>query len=442
MPPPYPRIPSPQEWQSDSSVTLAIRNNDSTLRRIDNLIEQYEHNEGNTPAAAFRRHCLVCDMFFTVDYWLKTYRSDFSMASGRADTVNALYRCIVDLMCGADMFNCPVNILPNMLDAMFGRSFSADAVRVDVKDSAAEYMTQAMAHKSKLVFKNGIVYGYRWERGGEQDLQVVPTNKLVRLNSADLANPGVHADSAPGFSRFAFFVMSMSRDLYMRQHYSATLKPIPYAATNLNPGIYHSSYLGATGVSFAGSMLVENGIIRAIRNDSGHFQPIDSNYVALLWALQMYGVSIDPIWLFDYTGWKVTKARHFLNVNGDWEKLVSSYEQTSLDNMRVLTPAAAAARDAREAAVAAAAAPLGGAGAAAPAAAPAPGSVYNQYQAGRPPGPANAAGPPPVYDAYEAVMRQLPHQGAAAAVAAAPGSAASSTPRVRGPYDVYVPRGG
>src|SRR5262249_54021016 len=100
MPPPYMSIPLPDDWQRDSYVTLAIRNNDTTLRRIDNLIQQYAHNEGNSAAARFRRQCLACDLYFTLDYWLKSYRTNFQMASGRADTVEALYRCVVDRLCG------------------------------------------------------------------------------------------------------------------------------------------------------------------------------------------------------------------------------------------------------------------------------------------------------------------------------------------------------
>jgi hypothetical protein len=439
-------IPRPEEWQRDSSVTLAIRNNDTTLRRVDNLLEQYARNEGASAAARFRRQCLVCDLFFTVDFWLKTYRNNFHMASGRADTVNALYRCVVDQLCGADMFDCPVNILPTMLEAMFGRSLSDDAVRVDAEDRAAEYMSLAMATKSKLVIKSGLLYGYRWESGGEQGLQVVPTNKLVRLDTCDLANPAVHADAMPGFERYAFFVMSVDRDLFMRQHYSATLKPIPYAPGNLNPGIYHSSYLGQNHVGFAGSMLVENGVLRSLRNDSGHFKPNDSNYVALLWALQMHGISTDGVSCYEHTGRYWCRARDILNNNGDWTSLIRGALQNAADKGSVLAPQSV--RDAADAAAArrAAAAAAAGAGGAAPAPAPAPAPaaaaapglaaapapvggrrVYNQYEPVRAPGaprydryePDGAAarpraydryepddGGPPVHDAFEAVLRQ------------------------------------
>jgi len=67
----YNRMPRLDEWRSDSSVTLAVRSKDSVLCRIDSLIDAFY-----TPGPLFVGHVITCDLFFTLDYWLKSYRTN------------------------------------------------------------------------------------------------------------------------------------------------------------------------------------------------------------------------------------------------------------------------------------------------------------------------------------------------------------------------------
>jgi hypothetical protein len=332
MPPPYLSIPRPEDWQTDSYVTLAIRRNDTVLRRIDNLLLQHARNEGNSLEAQLNRQCVLCNLYFTIDYWLKIYRTNFHMASGRADVVNALYKVVVDELCTPEIFACKINSLPRELERMFGRQLSADGYGVDFLDNACLYMDKYMTNKSKLEFRGGLAYGYGWRLDGKGRL-AVPTNKMARVNSRDLAAPNTRREDfrLPWFNDFAFFVMSMSRDFYMRQHYLGRWETLPDqpGVIEFSAGLYHSSYLGDQAVMFAGSLLIENGVVKKIRPDSGHFKPVDSNMVAVLWALQMHGVSLHDVMVYDYNGNNPMWADTFLRFNGDWMKLLAAAELTT-----------------------------------------------------------------------------------------------------------------
>lgn len=48
--------------------------------------------------------------------------------------------------------------------------------------------------------------------------------------------------------------------------------------------------------------LIRNGIVEAIRPDSGHYQPTGMNMALLLQALAMYGVRPDRVKLYDFEG--------------------------------------------------------------------------------------------------------------------------------------------
>ncbi len=111
----YNTIPTQAQWLKDSSVRLAVRSHDPILKRIDTLLGYLESLRGqpNYPV-------VVCDLFFTLDYWLKIYRSNRHMDKGRAPAVQALYERVVKVLC--ETFNCPLNALPRELELMFGRA--------------------------------------------------------------------------------------------------------------------------------------------------------------------------------------------------------------------------------------------------------------------------------------------------------------------------------
>ena len=87
----YNDIPTLEQWKRDSSVTLATRANDTVLVRIDELVNAV----GRAPDDGARTY-IVSDLFFTLDYWLKVYKTGRGMEKGREPAIMALYKCVVD----------------------------------------------------------------------------------------------------------------------------------------------------------------------------------------------------------------------------------------------------------------------------------------------------------------------------------------------------------
>ena len=108
----YGNWPSLEQWKKDSSVTLATRNDDVLLRRIDMLMEAAWKCPDDA-ATLF----VGTDLFFTLDYWLKTYPNHAKMKKERQPAVQGLYEWVVHYLCLA--WGVTVNVLPRELEAVF-----------------------------------------------------------------------------------------------------------------------------------------------------------------------------------------------------------------------------------------------------------------------------------------------------------------------------------
>src|SRR5437764_13303528 len=105
----YNNPPSLEQWKSDSSVGLATRKTDIILARIDSLMDAL----WKAPDAGAQLY-VGCDLFFSLDYWLKTYKWNRKMESDRLPAVQALYEWVVGFLCRS--FKVTVNVLPRELE--------------------------------------------------------------------------------------------------------------------------------------------------------------------------------------------------------------------------------------------------------------------------------------------------------------------------------------
>lgn len=310
----YASIPSKKQWLHDSSVTLAVRTHDTVLNQIDTLLELYDERRHAPSSSA-----IACDLFFTLDYWLKVYRSNATkMEKRRAPAVQALYECVATELCS--IFNCTINVLPRELELMFGRELSDDGVAVDILESRgwkAFYAERSEMPLFKLYFKNGRAYQYRW--------WTKPPGARVLAESSRAYSPNAGVKKDVG-DNYGFFVMSMGRDIYMMRH--GQIGDSLYR-------IFHSSYLGGGTVMAAGSMLIERGEIKRIRSDSGHYKPTPSNMIALLQALNMVGVNLSQIVMENFSGAPVGKAPEFFKQNAKWDLLRLRRDETLEQNKEV-----------------------------------------------------------------------------------------------------------
>src|SRR5208283_5523247 len=82
---------------------------DTILNRVEELIDLH-----NGSGEEYVRLAYECDLFFTLDYWLKYYTSNSALYEGdQANVVQQLYLEIVNMLCSA--FKVSVNVLPREL---------------------------------------------------------------------------------------------------------------------------------------------------------------------------------------------------------------------------------------------------------------------------------------------------------------------------------------
>jgi hypothetical protein len=285
----YESVPSLNRWQQDSSVAFAVRKNDIVLARIDALLDHYWRTKDESQRLIF-----MSDLFFTLDYWLKIYGTNSGMEKGRLPAVQALCESAAQALCVA--FKCTINGLPRELELMWGREMSKCGVKRDLVDNYADYITRSEAAKYRLVFKGGKAYQLPW------------------------FNPAA----------------SSGRDLYMAKH---------RAGGPGGKGFYHSSYVGGDPIVCSGTMLIQQGVTKRIRFDSGHYQPHANNYRALIMALRMWGVPLQNVAFEDFNGWLLGRdpaktvqdpgigtLHYILRLTDDQLKLLANRDGTINDN--------------------------------------------------------------------------------------------------------------
>ena len=308
----YTSIPTLSQWKSDSIVALVTRKNDKILSYIDTLLGQYQHR-----AKGYEDMVVLSDLFFTLDYWLKIYKTNLQMEKSRVPAIQALYEVVAQVL--SRIFNTTINVLPRELETHFGCTLSVDGNQVDVQQKRANYLKRSEITQYRLRFMNGKAYQFAW-----WNPKLV--QEWVLANSKKTAT---YMHIGQVVTEYGFFTMSMSRDIYMMKH--------KLGDEGKSEGIYHSTYLAGEAAMCAGSMLIREGVIERVRSDSGHYKPTDANMLGLLQALRMRGVSIENILVEAFTGAKEVKAPDFIAANGD--PTIFSSQQTNNHETRKVTGA-------------------------------------------------------------------------------------------------------
>jgi hypothetical protein len=282
------------------------RRTDIILDRAETLIDLY-----NGSPEEFVSLVHACDLFFTLDYWLKYYKSNALFEKEQAATVQSLYVAVVNVLCKA--FKCTVNVLPRELELMFGRELTEEGYKVDIVWGQASYVqSPKQLSKYRLRFKDGgKAYQYPWWQGSSD-------NGVLVLAESSRCQPVTTVHIGTGDKpNWGYCVMTMNREIYMAQHASAKRD----SRARVVKGAYHSYYLEGQPVQFAGSMLIMKGKVVAVCPDSGHYKPNDNNTLAFLLALTMFGVPLFDVAVcpWDASAWVL--AQDFIDAKADWNLL-------------------------------------------------------------------------------------------------------------------------
>lgn len=296
-------LPTLDEFKKATYVTFGLRSHDKVITRLDELLTLYHKQKSEEFTATYLR----TDLFFTADYWLKLASKKVkTVNAGRTKGMEALYRLVVEKLC--ENFNVEVNELPRELEMCFGRELSGHGEAVDytyaTKNGSVVYLKRAEASKYKLQFFHG--FAYQWRKN-------LKTLGMWCKLKADTTNVKL---LTPNFMKgYTGFAMSMSRDLYVSSRHTP--------GSGGDNEFFHSSYLSGGTVMCAGSIKIENGIVKGICNDSGHYQPTVNHLVNVLECLRMQGCNSKLIEVFDFSHNKIGSGIDVLNDKGLGKRLVN-----------------------------------------------------------------------------------------------------------------------
>jgi hypothetical protein len=266
-------FPGLKVWKEASSTAFGTRSKDPILTRMDDLVSLLEGFKDQS-------EWLMCDLYFVTDYWLRHQPTNPLMEAGRRSAVQGLFERTVQSLCA--QFKCGINGLPRELQLAFGTEITAHGHTVDNISKAADKLGPQDLALRRLWFKDGLAYQWDWWNQ--------PNPQLAKRVLADSAN-STFSQFLPGWTGFA---MTTSRDIYVTTHrYTANRKP-----EELN--FYHTSYLGGAPVACCGSLLIERGVIAAVKTDSGHYKPHFAQVMNLVSALRMWNASTFRLRIYNF----------------------------------------------------------------------------------------------------------------------------------------------
>lgn len=297
----YIAMPTKKDFQRDSSITFAFRSDDIIISRIDWLLDRYYESKPT-------KRAVMCDLFLTCNFWIKSFHEkNPRMRKERYPAVLAVFEVVVREFC--DIFKCTRAKVADTMFQIYGRDMHSHGVTVDHGENRAKYFTKVEREIYRLRFKGGLAYQYQWwKRKPGADLHHADSKHAY----TPIHRKGADANMAVGSENFGCFVMTVDRAIFMAKPFVGD--------SDSHEGIFHSSFTGGEVVSMAGTMLIKNGRIRAIRADSGHYQPTEMNMALLLQGLAMYGVNLHDIELFAFNGGSLGNAFHFIQSKMSWSE--------------------------------------------------------------------------------------------------------------------------
>ena len=328
----FPRIPSLDEWKKRSCVGKAsgppLRKNDPALVKIDNLIRAY-----NSTGNAVERNYLLTTLWFTTGYWHNHVHiaPGLGITPGREPMRNPAIMALLLTVQNELMktFNCGLHDLAAELTQTYGKNMDTHGHVCDFVDKGSEfYLTEASRDKFRIVFKPAVegeklaafrlAWRFDWT---ENDWRAKPLRRLDTRDNCFFSHTKL---DSPGW---AFFVMSMSSDIYMGPHIGGKTKDVDGGWKYPK---FHSSYMGGNTVQCGGSMRVIDGVVTGVKNDSGHYKPVDESLVKVLEMLKTAGQDIRKVdvrtILGEVTGKEGSLNRGvrgdvFVAQNGNWDAI-------------------------------------------------------------------------------------------------------------------------
>ena len=292
-------------------VTSGKRSDDRILNTIDSLLDLFhslEHEE-NADLKKAGRISVLGRLFFATDRWLKIadQGNNPTINKRRRPAVFEFYRLIVGRL--TEDTGVTVNVLPSWLERTFGKDMVAHGVELDLKDHSAKYLSDQERRTYKIIFRGGLAYQQKWWENSEE-------LTLANTETRNHNGAGVISDLFGGYA------VSISGDFYSGPHCMGKV--------GHETGRFHSSYLAGNAVLCAGDIRIKNGLVSHINNNSGHYQPDDSNLARAVEALAVEGVNIKNVFVRSFTHGERTAELYLELLNSSMEVHRAALTRSSL----------------------------------------------------------------------------------------------------------------
>jgi hypothetical protein len=311
------KLPDEPEWFK--MLQLAQVPVSPALQRVGDLLGLYMRNRKNNPYCTVVKGDLAIRTYLRIDIYM-TLRHVLNTVGRLPQGVRAVHDLAESKCCR--IFGQQVTP-PQMQDKVRERLLRQlwdenpdtpphliGKVKQRDGDKVAKtyYLEKAALKKYELVFASGLIRQFRWwgdagpwsdtEADYEKDLgglELVPADSFFALERTPVGMEGGRRQSeilADRTSAAGNYVLGFDRKFYMAQHQS----PLNIDTMEGRRPFFHSSYFKGAGVLCAGNMIIVNGQLRMISNNSGHYRPKAAHLVSALEALLMHGVSLTNVW--------------------------------------------------------------------------------------------------------------------------------------------------
>lgn len=279
----YRELPTLARWRADTPADrVGERANDAVLRFIDGVVEALQH------AIDGEELYLLGQLFFSTMSWINHCQKSPLMAGANRRAVLSLNLYAGNALAAG--LECSIGQLATRMQELYGVGMSQHGIDTDAKEKP-RYFDAAKREVYRVFVVNRLLCHYR-----------SAAKKFVLLDSS-----GVSKNMRPGYG----FVLSMSNELLVGNF--ATMSET-----------YHSTFMAGSPVQCAGMIQLKRGVVTHIKNDSGHYKPVDQALVKALLFLRMHGLDVDrivvacePKKLGDSE--TETTGADFLRANGNWE---------------------------------------------------------------------------------------------------------------------------
>jgi hypothetical protein len=299
------KLPTLREWKALSVVGSPFgapyRRDDPALVKIDNLVEALNHAKD-----VATRTYLLCVLWFTTGYWHNHFsRPNSRMESARKPAITSLLLFAQNELGTA--LGCGVGGLAAKLTQIYGKTMDTHGHICDFGEKGKDYyLAEAERDKFRIVFMNRLAYRFEFTERGWSARPLVLLDTKYHYYGMD------KDDMSEEEKGWAYFVMSMSSEIYMGPHFAG------------GQGIYpkfHSSYMGGKAIQCGGTMRITNGVVTGVKNDSGHYKPVDESLAKVLELLNTVGMDLSKIEVrtVEVKVEDKVKGDAFLRENGNWD---------------------------------------------------------------------------------------------------------------------------